>query len=100
MRLLINTTISRHFGSYTPGKQRGTPHKGRNSAVKFNQLSWAGQYNKCAQYDFKFTSVYSDILDFFSNTVFIIQIERLPRKKIHWYSEVLHIYWLPLLICI
>ena len=50
---------ARHFGSYEPGKLRGTPHKGRNSAVKSSQLSWAGQHKKCVQYDFKFTSVYS-----------------------------------------
>ena len=36
--------------------------KGRNSAVKSSQLSWAGQYNKCVQYDFQYTSEYSVIL--------------------------------------
>ena len=30
---------------------------GRNSSVKFSQLSWPGQYKKCVQYDFKFTPV-------------------------------------------
>ena len=48
-----------HFGSYKPGKQWGTLHKGRNSVVKSSQLSWGEQYKKCVQYDFKFTSDYS-----------------------------------------
>ena len=43
----------RHFGSYKPGKLRGAQHKGRHSVVKSSQLSWAGQYKKCVQYDFK-----------------------------------------------
>ena len=47
--------ILRHFGSYIPGKLRGTRHKGRNSAVKFSHLSWARQNKKCLQYDFMFT---------------------------------------------
>ena len=33
------------------GKLRGTQRKGRYSAVKSSQLSWAGQYKKCVQYD-------------------------------------------------
>ena len=49
----------RHFVSYNRGKLGGTRHKGRNSAVKSIQSSWTGQYEKCVQYDFKFTSVYS-----------------------------------------
>ena len=36
-------------------------HKGQNSAVKSSQLSWAGQYKKWVQYDFKFTLEYSEI---------------------------------------
>ena len=44
-----------------PGKLRGTRHTGRNNAVKFSQLSLAGQCKKCVQYDFKFTPVYRDI---------------------------------------
>ena len=40
-------------------KPRGTQRKGRYSAVKSSQLSWAGQYKKCVQYDLKFTSEYS-----------------------------------------
>ena len=34
---------TRHFGSYQPGKLRGTQHKGRNRAVKSNQLKIVGQ---------------------------------------------------------
>ena len=55
--LNLNLLPSHHFGSYMPVKLRGTQHKGRNSAVKSSQLSWAGQYKKFVQYDFKFTSV-------------------------------------------
>ena len=29
------------------------------SAVKSSQLSWAGQYKKCVQYGFQFTTEYS-----------------------------------------
>ena len=47
------------------GKLRGTQYKGRNSAVKFSQLSWAIQYKKCEQYDFKFTSIYSELCIYF-----------------------------------
>ena len=55
---------TRHFGSYKQNKIRGTQHKGPvnlagqdstisvYSTVKSSQLSWAGQYNKCVQYDF------------------------------------------------
>ena len=39
------------------GKLKGTWFKGRNSTVKSSKLSWTGQYKKCVQYDFKFTSV-------------------------------------------
>ena len=53
---------ARHFGSYKESKLRETRLKGRNSAVKSSQLSWAGQYKMCVQYDFKFTSVYSESL--------------------------------------
>ena len=53
--------ISRHFVSYTQSKLRGKKRKGRYSEVKSSQLSWAGQYKKCVQYDFKFSSEYSDI---------------------------------------
>ena len=41
------------------GKLGPTQYKGRNSAVKSSLLSWAGQYTKCVQYDFNFTSEYS-----------------------------------------
>ena len=54
-------TISRHFGSYKPGELRKIWHKGLISAVKSSQLSWAGQYKKCVQYDFKFTLEYSAV---------------------------------------
>ena len=46
---------TRHFGLYKESKLIG-----RYSAVRSTQLSWAGQYNKCVQYVFKFTSEYSD----------------------------------------
>ena len=46
------------------GKLRGRRHKGRNSAVQCSKLSWTGQYNKCVQYDFRFTPVYSKNLLF------------------------------------
>ena len=49
---------SSYFGSYMPGKLRGTRHNSRNSAVQSNQPSWTGQYKKGVQYDFKFTPVY------------------------------------------
>ena len=48
-----------HFGSYKQSKLRGTWLKGQNSLVKSSKLSWAGQYKKYVQYNFKFTSVYS-----------------------------------------
>ena len=38
--------------------KEGKRHKGRNSAVQSSLLSWAGQYKKCVQYNFKFTPVY------------------------------------------
>ena len=50
---------SRHFGLYKESKLRETQCKGRYSSVKSIQLSWAGQYKKCVQSDFKFTSEYS-----------------------------------------
>ena len=53
-----------NFGWYKPGKLWGTLHKGRNSAVQSSQLSLAGQYKKCVQYDFKFTPVYCDLFYF------------------------------------
>ena len=51
--------MSRHFGSYKERKLRKTRCKGRYSAVTSSQLSWAGQYKMCVQYDFKSSSVYS-----------------------------------------
>ena len=39
---------------------RETRHIGRYNAVQSSQLIRAGQYNKCVQYDFKFTPVYRD----------------------------------------
>ena len=54
---ILGLLVSRHFGSTEPGKLRGTRHKGRNSAVKSNQLSFAGQYKKFVQYNFKLTLV-------------------------------------------
>ena len=51
---------ARHFGSYKESKLSVTRRKGRNSTVKSCQLSWAGQYKKCIQYNFKFTSENSD----------------------------------------
>ena len=63
IRLSINVgyiAYTRHFGSYQESKLRGTPRrKGRYSAVKSSLLSWAEQYKKCVQYDFKFTSEYA-----------------------------------------
>ena len=48
-------------GSYKQSKLKITRLKGRYSAVLSSQLSWAWeQYKKCVQYDFKFTSVYSE----------------------------------------
>ena len=61
---MIEVNLRRHFGSYKPGKLRGTKHKGRNSAVQSSQFSWAGQYKKCVQYDFQFTLEYSDMWTF------------------------------------
>ena len=48
--------VSCHFGSYKRGELREKRPKSRNSALKTSQLSWAGQYKKCVQYDFKFTT--------------------------------------------
>ena len=42
-------------------KLRGLRHKGRISAAQSSQSRWTGQYKKCVQYDFKFTSIHSDI---------------------------------------
>ena len=52
---------SRHFGSYRQSKLSVTQRKGRNSAVKSSQPSWAEQYKKRVQYDFQFTSEYSGL---------------------------------------
>ena len=43
-------------------KQEGAGHNGQNSALQSSQLSWSGQYQKCVQYDIKFTPVYSDTI--------------------------------------
>ena len=61
--------ISRHFGSYQQSELSVTHCKGRYSAVKSSQLSWAGPYKKCEQYNFQFTLEYSDFSNFgnFSN---------------------------------
>ena len=53
----------RHFGSYKQSKPKETQSKGRYSAVISSQLSWAGQYKKCVQYNFKFTPEYSEPLN-------------------------------------
>ena len=56
-----NTDITRHFVEDITGKLRGTGRKGLNSPVHGPvNLSAAGQYKICVQYDFKFTPVYSD----------------------------------------
>ena len=39
-------STSPHFGSYQQSKLSVTQRKGRYSAVKSSQLSWAGQYKK------------------------------------------------------
>ena len=49
-------------------KLRRTRSKGRNSAVQSSQLSWMGQYKKCVQYDFKFTTVYGALQTVYFNT--------------------------------
>ena len=49
------TYLSIHFGPYKQNELKGTRHQGRNSTVRSSQLSWAGLYKKCVQYDFKFT---------------------------------------------
>ena len=57
--LLVDYTfksIPRHFSLYKESKLRGLQCKCRYGAVKSSQLSCAGQYKKCVQYDFKFTS--------------------------------------------
>ena len=59
--------FSRHFGSYQQSKLSLTQRKGRYSAVRFSQLSRAGQYKKCVQYDFQFTSEYSVLGQFVRN---------------------------------
>ena len=45
------------------GKLRRTRYKGRNSTVHSIQLTWTGQYKKCVQYDFRFTSIYSTYME-------------------------------------
>ena len=50
---------ARYFGLKKQSNLKGIGRKSRYSAVKSSQLSWSGQYKKCAQYNFKFTSVYS-----------------------------------------
>ena len=51
--LIITLSSSRHFDQQS--KPSVTQRKGRYSAVKSNQLSWAEQYKKCVQYNFQFT---------------------------------------------
>ena len=50
-----------HFGLYQQCKLIVTQRKGRTSAIQSSQLSWAGQYKKCVQYDFQFSSKYSAV---------------------------------------
>ena len=47
-------------GLYKQSKLRGTQRKGRNRAVKSGQSKQCVQYKKCVQYDFRFTSEYSE----------------------------------------
>ena len=75
--VLENELVSPHFGSYKESKLRGkrrSAGSGRYSAVKSSQLSWAGRYRKCVQYDFKFTTKYSGMYEFmktvFENVLF------------------------------
>ena len=51
-RMMTKKSRSRLFGSYKESKLSGT------------QLSWAGQYKTCVQYNFKFTSEYSEVGSF------------------------------------
>ena len=55
----LGVQCTRHYGSYKPGKLRGTRQKGRKIAVKSSQLGWEEQYRKCVQYNIKFTPVYT-----------------------------------------
>ena len=50
---------STHFGSYKQSKLRGTRRKCRYSAGPVNLV---GQDSSKRKYDFKFTSVYSEML--------------------------------------
>ena len=48
-----------NLDSYKPGTPRGRRQKrSKQCGVKSSQHSGAGQYKKCVQYDFRFTSVY------------------------------------------
>ena len=59
MGLMRHRDTARHFGSYKPGKLRGTLHKRRNSAVKSSLLSCTRQYK----------NVYSKISSLLPSTV-------------------------------
>ena len=76
---VIPLCTARYFGSHKQSKLRGTQCKGRNSVVKSSQVSWAGQYKKCVQHDFKFSSEYSEW------TCFAMQA-LLPKKSAINYS--------------
>ena len=70
--------MTRRFCSYKQSKLSVTRRKGRYSAVKSCQLSWAGQYKQCVQYVFKFTAEYSDVFD----RVFL-HIYKVPNVHAH-----------------
>ena len=57
--LILQRKAASHFGSYTPGKLRGTRLKGRNSAVQSTYLDRPVQ-KSVVQYDINFTPVFSD----------------------------------------
>ena len=67
---------TRHFGLY---QQSVRQCKGRYSAVMFSQLSWAGQYKKCVQYDFQFTLEYSEYNNNIQSKNTIIRVEAKVR---------------------
>ena len=66
-----------------------------NSAVKFIQLSRAGQYKKCVQYDFKFTTVRNIVLPTLCSCELFVEltiVRNLEVANMYMVPRVQHLY--------
>ena len=78
-----------HFGSYQNSNLSVKQHKGRYSAVKSSQLSWARQYKKCVQYNLQYTPEYSDLYMYIEDKYTITQynIRTCVYTSVHYFSQ-------------